>query len=50
MSPPARRATIAQHCRKPVLTQTAVNLCEDATPRQDSVHADPWLHTVRFMA
>ena len=31
----ARRATIAQHCRKLVLTQTAVHLCEDATPRQE---------------
>ncbi len=32
----ARRATIAQYCRKLVLTQTAVNLCEDATPRQEA--------------
>ena len=32
----ARRATLAQHCRKLVLTQTAVHLCEDATPREEA--------------
>lgn len=31
----ARRATMAQYCRKLVLTQTAVRLCEDAPPRQE---------------
>lgn len=30
-----RRARIAQYCRKLVLTQTAVQLCEGATPRQE---------------
>lgn len=30
-----RRAEIAQYCRKLVLTQTAVALCEEATPRQE---------------
>lgn len=31
----ARRADIAQCCRQLVLTQTAVQLCEKATPRQE---------------